>query len=73
MPLEALVSDGMPVPFKDCPKCKKPFDPFLRGQVARFAWWGLRKRIWCLICRACKEIVGHEEIPLPRTHREAVR
>lgn len=45
-----------------CPKCGGMFDPFLRGQVARFSWFGLRKRIYCLICRACKEIVDYETL-----------
>jgi hypothetical protein len=44
-----------------CPNCREPFYPFLRGQVVRFDWFGLRKRIYCLICWACKEIVGHED------------
>ena len=48
-------------PLTRCPKCREPFEPFLRGQVTRFAWFGLRKRIYSLICYACKEIVGHEE------------
>ena len=43
-----------------CPRCKKPFVPFMRGQVARFAWFGLRKKTLALICWACKEIVGYE-------------
>ena len=51
------------VPLKDCPKCKAPFEPFLRGQVYKsflfiFSWpFGKSS---CLICRACKEIVGYE-------------
>ena len=63
MPIEALLLEGKPTPFVACPKCGKSFDPFLRGQVARFDWFGLRKRIWCLICRQCKEIVGYEDAP----------
>lgn len=71
MPLEALVSSGMAVPLEVCPKCGKPFEPFMRGQVTRSPWtfrrWWFRRRadIWALICWACKEIVGYEAIPLP--------
>lgn len=64
--MQAIWSDGMPVRLRACPKCGAvPLEPFLRGQVARFDWFGLRKRIWCVICRACKEIVDYEEIPRP--------
>ena len=66
MPMEAIWSEAMPAPFISCPKCGMPFDPFMRGQVARFDWFGFRKRIWCVICRACKGIVGHEDIREPR-------
>lgn len=62
MPIEALISRGMAEPFEYCPRCGKPFESFLRGQVARFDWFGLRKHIWAVICRACKDIVAHESI-----------
>jgi len=61
MPIEAIALPTKPVVFLSCPACAKPFEPFLRGQVARFDWFGLRKRIWCLICWRCKEIVGYED------------
>lgn len=49
-----------PIPLETCPKCKAPFEPFLRGQVYSF-WRSLFGRpSSCLICRVCKEIVGHE-------------
>lgn len=66
MPIEASIAQDMPVPFRLCPHCTKPFSPFLRGQVARFGWFGLRRRIWAVICWACKEIVDYEEIAKPR-------
>jgi len=62
-PIQAITSRSMPPPLVECPNCRYPFEPFMRGQVARFSWFGLRKRIWAVICRACKEIVGYEEIP----------
>lgn len=44
-----------------CPKCgAQPFDQFLPGQVVRFDWFGLRTRVFAVICGACKAIVGHE-------------
>ena len=47
-----------------CPKCRVfPFRRFMRWQVARFDWFGLRKRIYCVICGDCKEIVDYEEKP----------
>jgi hypothetical protein len=66
MPIEALISRGMRVPLAECPECyEEPFRPFMRGQVVRFSWFGLRRKRWALICSACKEIVDHEEIPFP--------
>lgn len=66
-PMQAIWSMSKPQPFDYCPKCEAaPFECFLRGMVARFDWFGLRKRVWCVICRSCKEIVGHEEIPAPQ-------
>jgi len=62
-PIQAITSESMPVPFVFCPCCREPFRPFLRGQVVRFDWFGLRRRIWALICWACKDIVGYEAIP----------
>jgi len=65
MPMEAIWSDSMPEPFARCPHCRAPFRSFLRGQVARFSWFGLRRRTWAVICWACKDIVGYEEIRRP--------
>ena len=57
MPIEAIRSQVMPVPLERCPHCgAEPFEPFLRGQVVRFDWFGLRKRIWALICWTCKGV-----------------
>lgn len=53
-----------------CPCCGAPFRAFLFGQVTKQGWsvlpewWrALREhrpmRVTTLICRACKEIVGH--------------
>lgn len=61
-PIEAVIALDLPQPYVDCPKCGQPFSAFMRGQVVRFNWFGLRRKIWCLICYACKEIVGHEVI-----------
>jgi hypothetical protein len=49
------------VPFETCPKCKKPFEPFMRGKVYRplamvFRWLPSS----ALICYECKEIVAWE-------------
>jgi len=63
MPKEAIISKQMRSPLTTCPVCHCWFEPFLRGQVARFSWWGLRRRIWAVICRSCKEIVDWESIP----------
>jgi len=63
MPVEALLLARRPEPFKNCPRCGAPFESFLRGQVARFGWFGIRKRVWAVICWSCKEIVGHEASP----------
>lgn len=43
-----------------CPRCKEKFRPFLRFQVGRCGWFGLRKKTLALICWACKNIVGWE-------------
>jgi hypothetical protein len=48
------------IPIVTCPRCIDFFSPFLRFQVARFSWFGLRKKVFALICRNCKEIVGWE-------------
>ena len=46
-----------------CPKCNiEPFDQFLPRQITRFGWFSLRKRTYAIICRACKEIVGYEDL-----------
>jgi len=74
MPVEAIISQSMPVPLARCPRCgAEPFDPFLRGQVVRtflLPWKWRRRDIWALICRACKEIVAYEEIPMNGPSRE---
>jgi hypothetical protein len=59
-----------PPPLVRCPKCGvEPFEPFLRGLVysewraflGLFSWlWGKRYPVSCVICRACKDIVGYE-------------
>jgi len=61
-PIEALIADNLPNPLRWCPRCRRPFSPFMRGQVTRFGWFGLRRRVWALICWACKDIVGWEAI-----------
>ncbi len=43
-----------------CPKCNKSFEPFMRGQVVRFDWFGFRDKYCALICSKCKEIIGYE-------------
>lgn len=64
MPWQAIYVQGEPSPLAKCPKCgAEPFEPFLRGQVVRFDWFGFRRRIWAVICRRCKEIVDYEAIP----------
>ena len=64
MPIECTLLRFAPVPLERCPKCgARPFEPFIRGYVQRFRWWGLRPAYCCLICTECKEIVGHEAPP----------
>lgn len=64
MTVECARLDGKPTPFSTCPKCGKPFEPFLRGQIQRspykFIFFGPIRPYCALICRACKEIVGYE-------------
>lgn len=64
MPIESFQLETAPNRLTNCPKCGKPFEPFLRGQVQRGSrsWFGFGKpRPYCaLICRACKDIVGFE-------------
>lgn len=72
MPIECTLLDGQPCSLDDCPKCGKPFRPFLRGEVQKSIdlfnpeWWKWlvgRPNNWrycALICWECKEIVGHE-------------
>lgn len=72
MPPEVLELAAAPAPLTHCPRCKAPFEPFLRGQVQRspWPWWAqllilpcffLKPRPYCaVICRACKQIVGYE-------------
>lgn len=49
-----------PVLLQKCPKCGEAFEPFLRGLVRSWwrGWFGMASS--CVICRACKEIVGYE-------------
>jgi uncharacterized protein YlaI len=65
MPTEYALLKNKPYPISVCPKCKKSFEPFLRGVVQRpkRTWWGFGKlQPYCvLICSECKEIVGYEE------------
>ncbi len=66
MPIEAMIAAGMAQPIAQCPKCgAAPFRSFMRGQVARFDWFGLRRKIWAVICSRCKDIVSHEAIRFP--------
>jgi hypothetical protein len=65
MPIEVLLLNGRPAPFKECPNCHSaPFMPFLRGQIhrRRLRWflWGARPYV-AVICWACKKTVGWEE------------
>jgi len=64
-------------PLNTCPACGAHFEPFMRGNVSN-AWRGLFAVFGtpyvCVICRACKEIVGHEHpannnITLKRKYR----
>jgi hypothetical protein len=63
MPVEYVILKDRPSPLDHCPKCgDTPFVPFMRGQVysgARATW---HRPAWCVICDACKEIVGYENI-----------
>lgn len=62
MPIEFAMLKDKPPPFDECPNCHaRPFDPFMRGMVQVFRWFGLRKRYCCVICYECKEIVGYED------------
>lgn len=61
MPIECCLLQNQPVNLVRCPNCGEVFEPFMRGQV-QSAWrhfWG--RPYCCLICRACKEIVGYEK------------
>ena len=60
MPIEAITYQHRSTPYKTCPKCGEDFECFLRGMIVRFSWFGLRKKCFAVICRACKNIVGHE-------------
>ena len=42
-----------------CPRCGVR-EQFLPRLVTRLSWWGLRKKVWAVICRECKRIVGWE-------------
>jgi hypothetical protein len=67
MPVEFTQLKDEPPPFVECPECKaKPFDQMMRGQVQRsrrFLWILWRRTYCCVICRDCKDIVGHESPP----------
>ena len=63
-----------------CPKCLTPFEPFIRGQVVRSSWtfWRFilnrpRRDVFCLICSACKNIVGYEPDPNRPGHHGSTR
>jgi hypothetical protein len=57
---EYLRLKDAPYPIKICPKCQSAFSPFLRGLIKSY-WRGwFRMKSSCLICYACKEIVGYE-------------
>lgn len=59
---------GEPTAILECPLCRKPFKPFMRGEVTRAGTWA---HFWAritrkpfptsaLICWECKQIVGFE-------------
>lgn len=49
---------------KRCPLCRdEPFVPSMYGQVVRFSWFGLRKKVYAVICIQCKNIVGFDRGP----------
>jgi ribosomal protein L34E len=65
MPIEITQLEHRAERLTHCPKCGKPFEAFLRGQVQRWPrrWLIGPWRPHCaLICRACKDIVGYEGI-----------
>lgn len=75
MPKEYERLRNKPVPFENCPKCHKGFEPFLRGLVQRtnrWFWIGPRRDYCALICRACKMIVGWETPPRPCLSMEQI-
>lgn len=49
-----------PIPLQRCPKCGEAFEPFLRGLIKNYVRAFFWMKSSCVICRACKEIVGHE-------------
>ena len=61
MPIEFSLLQHEPEPLSVCPNCRLPFESFLRGQVQ--SWWRklLHMKYCAVICRECKEIVGHEK------------
>lgn len=67
MGIEYVLLKDAPVPLKRCPKCGvEPFEPFLRGLIARrrYKWVFFGKWDYmALICAECKEIVGYESPP----------
>jgi len=61
MPIETVLLRQAPLPLQFCPKCRRRFEPFMRGEVQSF-WRRLFGRPYCcVICRMCKEIVGYEK------------
>lgn len=63
MPVEYGLLKYAPVPHTTCPACNVPFEPFLRGMIQRSRRkWGFlwRQPYCCVICAACKDIVGYE-------------
>jgi hypothetical protein len=62
MPIEAVTLLNRPEPIKECPKCcARPFKSFMRGQVQRSRWFGLRSKYCAIICSECKKVVGYED------------
>lgn len=45
-----------------CPKCGlEPFEQFIPCHVRRFDFFGLRSKVWAVICKKCKEVVAWED------------
>jgi hypothetical protein len=58
--LRLVQKDEEPEMFAYCPNCNAESWQFLPRFVVRRRWFGLRKRIYAVICRACKRVVGWE-------------